>query len=95
MDRQAAQKHTSIIHGKWSHEETIATASFAEDYVIVKNMDEAEWVANFIINGGDRDEFLAKFENAGAPAVLFLHPHCIGSWQLGGGRHGMCFSPES
>lgn len=64
VDRQAARDHTSVIHGKWSHEETVATASFADDYVIVKNMDEAEWVANYVLNGGDREEFFAKFENA-------------------------------
>ncbi len=29
MDNQARKGHTSIIHGKWAHEETIATASFA------------------------------------------------------------------
>ena len=29
VDKQATKAHTSIIHGKWSHEETIATASFA------------------------------------------------------------------
>lgn len=29
MDNQTRKGHTSIIHGKWAHEETIATASFA------------------------------------------------------------------
>ena len=29
VDNQSRKGHTSIIHGKWAHEETIATASFA------------------------------------------------------------------
>lgn len=66
---QALDKHkrascTSIIHGKWKHEETIATASFAENYVVVLNMDEAQYVADYILNGGDKEEFLTKFEKA-------------------------------
>ncbi len=29
VDNQLRKGHTSVIHGKWAHEETIATASFA------------------------------------------------------------------
>lgn len=55
---------TSIIHGKYGHEETVATTSFCEDYICVKNMDEAEMVADYITNGGDKEAFLKYFENA-------------------------------
>ena len=36
VDRQARKSHTSIIHGKYTHEETVATASFATTYLVVK-----------------------------------------------------------
>ncbi|MDF0555187.1 4-hydroxy-3-methylbut-2-enyl diphosphate reductase [Kamptonema sp. UHCC 0994] len=55
---------TSIIHGKYNHEETVATSSFAGKYLIVLNLREAEYVSNYILNGGDREEFLAKFSKA-------------------------------
>ncbi|HLO50596.1 MAG TPA: 4-hydroxy-3-methylbut-2-enyl diphosphate reductase [Kamptonema sp.] len=55
---------TSIIHGKYNHEETVATSSFAGKYLIVLNLREAEYVSNYILNGGDREEFLAKFNKA-------------------------------
>lgn len=55
---------TSIIHGKYKHEETIATSSFAGKYLIVLNLQEAEYVTNYILNGGNKDEFLAKFSKA-------------------------------
>ncbi len=42
VDTQGRKRHTSIIHGKWAHEETIATASFATTYLIVKNLPEAQ-----------------------------------------------------
>ncbi|MBF2014562.1 MAG: 4-hydroxy-3-methylbut-2-enyl diphosphate reductase [Rivularia sp. T60_A2020_040] len=58
---------TSIIHGKYKHEETIATSSFAGKYLIVLNLQEAEYVADYILNGGNREEFLAKFSKACSP----------------------------
>jgi 4-hydroxy-3-methylbut-2-enyl diphosphate reductase len=64
VETHTRRKHTSIIHGKWAHEETIATASFAGDYIIVKNMPEAEYLADYILNGGDKQALVEKFKNA-------------------------------
>ena len=64
VERHKSRESTSIIHGKYAHEETIATSSFAGTYLVVLNLAEAEYVADYILNGGDRDEFLAKFANA-------------------------------
>lgn len=64
VDQHQKKGLTSIIHGKWAHEETIATASFCSDYIIVKDKAEAEYVADYIISGGNREEFLEKFKNA-------------------------------
>lgn len=58
---------TALIHGKYNHEETAATSSRARNYLIVQNLTEAQWVANYILNGGDRDEFIAKFQRACSP----------------------------
>lgn len=61
---------TSFIHGKRGHEETRATASRATGndgkghYLIVLTLEETEYVCNFIRNGGDSSEFLAKFDKA-------------------------------
>ena len=64
VEKHKKVAHTSIIHGKYNHEETIATSSFAGTYLIVLNLAEAEYVCNYILNGGDREEFLAKFRKA-------------------------------
>ncbi|MGI0482532.1 4-hydroxy-3-methylbut-2-enyl diphosphate reductase [Geminocystis sp. CENA526] len=64
VEKHKKRSYTSIIHGKYKHEETVATSSFAGTYLVVLNMAEAQYVANYILNGGDKEEFLAKFKNA-------------------------------
>jgi 4-hydroxy-3-methylbut-2-enyl diphosphate reductase len=64
VDTHGRKAFTSVIHGKYSHEETVATASFAETYIIVKDLDEAKYVCDYILNGGDREAFLKKFKKA-------------------------------
>lgn len=59
---------TAVIHGKPDHEETIATASRAHCYLIVRNMDEAQWVSDYILKGqSNRQEFLCKFAESISP----------------------------
>ena len=42
VDTHTRKRFTSVIHGKYSHEETIATASFASNYIIVRDTEEAQ-----------------------------------------------------
>lgn len=64
VEKHKKKDYTSIIHGKYKHEETVATSSFANTYLVILNLAEAQYVANYILHGGDRNEFLHKFENA-------------------------------
>ena len=64
VEKHKKRDYTSIIHGKYAHEETVATSSFADRYLVVLNLEQAEYVTNYILNGGDRQEFLTKFKNA-------------------------------
>ncbi|MCG8365734.1 MAG: 4-hydroxy-3-methylbut-2-enyl diphosphate reductase [Pseudanabaenales cyanobacterium] len=64
VEKHKKGSHTSIIHGKYNHEETVATSSFAGKYLVVLNLDEAAYVANYILNQGNRNEFMAKFSHA-------------------------------
>jgi len=67
---------TSVIHGKYAHEETIATKSMAETYICVKNEEEANIVADFILNAeegdGKAEKFLDRFSKA---ASSHFDPH--------------------
>jgi 4-hydroxy-3-methylbut-2-en-1-yl diphosphate reductase len=63
---------TSIIHGKAKHEETKATTSQATahgpgHYLVVYNLDETDYVCDYIRRGGNKQEFLDKFKGAYSP----------------------------
>ncbi len=69
VERYAERGFTAIIHGKYQHEETRATASQIGKYaggraIVVLNLDEARAVCDYIERGGDRAAFLKRFEPA-------------------------------
>ncbi len=69
VERYAREGFTAIIHGKHAHEETRATSSQATKYeggkfLIVLDKQEARYVCDYIVEGGDRREFLEKFREA-------------------------------
>ena len=60
---------TSIIHGKAKHEETKATTSQATaygsgHYLVVFTLEETDYVCDYILNGGNKEDFLARFKGA-------------------------------
>jgi 4-hydroxy-3-methylbut-2-enyl diphosphate reductase len=70
--RYADEGFTSIIHGKYKHEETQATASQARrrghgHFLVVLNRAEALIVCDYIRHGGDRQALLGAFEHAASP----------------------------
>ncbi len=72
VEDYASDGYTSIIHGKYYHEESVATSSRVLEYnggkyLLVLDMKETEYVANYILNGGNKAEFLEKFSKAVSP----------------------------
>ena len=68
----ARDQVTSIIHGKARHEETKATTSQATasgqgHYLVVYNLEETDYVCRYIVQGGNKEEFLEKFKGAYSP----------------------------
>jgi 4-hydroxy-3-methylbut-2-en-1-yl diphosphate reductase len=72
VKRYAEDSFTSVIHGKYWHEETRATASQTLHagggaFLVVLDRAEASIVCDYIRRGGDRSAFLTTFEHAVSP----------------------------
>ncbi len=67
VEKHKKHTFTSIIHGKYKHEETLATSSFAGTYLVVLDLAEAQYVADYILGKGNRDDFLSRFAKASSP----------------------------
>ncbi len=72
VESYARDGFTSLIHGKYYHEETRATASQAEkyeggQYFIVRNMDEAGLVCDFIEGRLSGSALMERFAHAASP----------------------------
>jgi 4-hydroxy-3-methylbut-2-enyl diphosphate reductase len=70
--RYADDGFTSVIHGKYRHEETRATASQARrggngHYLVVLDRSEAALACNYIRGRASRDEFTSTFAHAVSP----------------------------
>jgi len=70
--RYAEDGFTSVIHGKYWHEETRATASQALHtgtgrYLIVLDRQETALVCDYIRHGGSREAFFERFAHAVSP----------------------------
>ena len=82
--KYATESATSIIHGKAEHEETKATSSRAlgdgkGHYLVVLTLAETDYVCDYIRHGGNKQEFLEKFQNAHSPGFdPDLHLRTIG-----------------
>ncbi len=71
VEKLAREGFTSIIHGTWSHEETIATASRAMAaggrYIVVRDPQQADMVCEMIRTQGQPQQFMSTFARACSP----------------------------
>src|ERR1043166_3229829 len=72
VESYARDGFTSLIHGKYYHEETRATASQTQKYpgahyLVVRNMDEAKLVCEFIEGRLSAGELMTTFARAVSP----------------------------
>jgi len=69
-EKLGKDKYTTIIHGKPKHEETKATFSHSNHYgpsVIVRDMNEAQLLANYMLGSKTRSEFYEEFSGKYSP----------------------------
>jgi len=72
VKRFSKDNYTALIHGKYYHEETIATASQTDysnnkKYIIVRNFEETDRVCDYIRDKIDNGVFLEYFKKAISP----------------------------
>jgi 4-hydroxy-3-methylbut-2-enyl diphosphate reductase len=72
VESYARDGFTALIHGKYYHEETRATASQVQKYpeghyLIVRNMDEAQIVCDYIEGRATADAVMSAFSKAVSP----------------------------
>src|ERR671933_690424 len=72
VESYARDGFTALIHGKHYHEETRATASQVLKYpggryLVVRDMEEARLVCDYVEGTGERSAFLARFAHAASP----------------------------
>jgi 4-hydroxy-3-methylbut-2-enyl diphosphate reductase len=71
VKRYADEGFTSVIHGKYWHEETQAASQARRGgnghYLVVLDKTEAADVCEYIRSGGDREAFLQAFRHASSP----------------------------
>ena len=72
VDRFSKAGFTALIHGKYAHEETRATASRTTRvqggrHIVVRDHEETMTVCSYIRDGGDHEAFLHRFREACSP----------------------------
>ncbi len=72
VESYARDGFTSLIHGKYYHEETRATASQARkypngQYFVIRNMDEAKIVCEFVEGRISATDLMERFPHAASP----------------------------
>lgn len=77
VEKYAREGFTSVIHGKWAHEETVATCSHITSqegrYLVMRNRDEARLVCEFIADGGDAEALTERFAKSMSRGFDFQH----------------------
>jgi 4-hydroxy-3-methylbut-2-enyl diphosphate reductase len=69
VEKYARAGVTSVIHGKFEHEETAATFSRTRlvsgaNYLVIRDKKEAAYVCSYIVHGGDESDFMSRFQRA-------------------------------
>ncbi len=72
VEKYAQEGFTVLVHGKYYHEETQATTSRVDEfqkgrYLVVFDEEEAQYVCDYITQGGDKKAFIEKFSKMMSP----------------------------